>query len=394
MSEKQSEGSLGRLSTTQSQALASLASSFPQAAEVANLNGKNLTLWGVSLDGLKASSPNTKQSVVLLKFLRARKFDVQASLSMLIACLKWRREMDIDALMAEQFPAELNAGGELYGTDRNGNPVTYNYYGNLDLTRIFDGPDGTGRFVRWRVQLMERAIQQLDFEEGIEQVMQVHDYAGASMFKLSPQVKAATRTIIKLFQDNYPEMLSTKLFLNVPKIMEFAFSIMSAFSDSATRSKFQMVSSANTRATLLNYIEPARLQGRYGGFGKTDTAASGSPAPSPSSAGEAIVKAGATHRVQLDVTSAPATVSYRFVTSYYAVVASTKFVGQGAAAAEQQPATAAGEAKEEEAGGVEVTVTEPGKFVLELKNPGTAGILWAPEIKLWYQITIVPKETL
>ena len=57
--------------------------------------------------------------------------------------------------------------------------MTYNFYGKMNFDEIFSAEDGIDKFVRWRVQLQERAIELLDFESGIEHVMQIHEYAGS-----------------------------------------------------------------------------------------------------------------------------------------------------------------------------------------------------------------------
>ncbi|GFR50148.1 hypothetical protein Agub_g12310 [Astrephomene gubernaculifera] len=214
--------------------------------------------------GDAGSGPSRAQRVVLLKFLRARQWHVAAALTQLVNCLKWRRDFDVAGLSSETFPQQLAAAGQLSGRDRAGNPVTYNYYGtDVDLQSVLSGPGGVASFVRWRVKLMEQAVALLEFEGGIEHVMQVHDYSGASMFRMDAQMKTASREIIKLFQDNYPEMLSAKLFLNVPVVMEFLFSLFTTFSDVNTRAKFTMASPQRSRPLLLRYIDPVQLPERY-----------------------------------------------------------------------------------------------------------------------------------
>ncbi|KXZ42855.1 hypothetical protein GPECTOR_114g306 [Gonium pectorale] len=64
-------------------------------------------------------------------------------------------------------------------------------------------------------------------------------------------------------------MLSAKLFLNVPRIMEFLFGVFSAFSDAATRAKFVVASPARAREVLVRYIDPAQAPCRFGGFLET-----------------------------------------------------------------------------------------------------------------------------
>jgi hypothetical protein len=60
--------------------------------------------------------------------------------------------------------------------------------------------DDTDRFVRWRVQLMERAVRKLNFASGPTAMVQVHDYKGASVMRFDKRVKAASKRIIQIFQ--------------------------------------------------------------------------------------------------------------------------------------------------------------------------------------------------
>jgi hypothetical protein len=63
---------------------------------------------------------------------------------------------------------------------------------------------------------MEKGVKQIDFIN-VDSMIQVHDYNGASLFGRTANTKEATNVLIKLMQDNYPEFLSSKLFVNVPK---------------------------------------------------------------------------------------------------------------------------------------------------------------------------------
>lgn len=56
---------------------------------------------------------------------------------------------------------------------------------------------------------MERGVQLIDFENTDSMVV-IHDYKGASLFGRTANAKAATKEIIKIMQDNYPEFLVRK----------------------------------------------------------------------------------------------------------------------------------------------------------------------------------------
>lgn len=56
---------------------------------------------------------------------------------------------------------------------------------------------------------MEKGVKQVDFVN-TDSMVQVHDYKDASIFGRTANTKKATNTLIKLMQDNYPELLVSK----------------------------------------------------------------------------------------------------------------------------------------------------------------------------------------
>ncbi|KXS09405.1 CRAL/TRIO domain-containing protein [Gonapodya prolifera JEL478] len=255
-------GFLDDLSPEQETGLSTLIAKLTNDLPQSGLNDDDLDLWEVSVKDL--SKPTKAQKVVLLKFLRAREFDIDKSKDMLLATLKWRKEYNMKGLLSETFDPAFHQAGYLFGKDRKGHPVTYNTYGQLNYDVIFKG--GVDTFIRWRIQLMEKAVALLDFENGIERVTQVHDYSGVSFFGMNADVRAASKVIIEKFQDNYPEFLERKFFLHIPTLMEWIFGVLSRLSSARTLAKFSMVGPGSVRSTLLQFIAPTELPAVYGGF--------------------------------------------------------------------------------------------------------------------------------
>eukprot|EP00123_Amoebidium_parasiticum_P011221 comp20584_c0_seq1/m.26510 comp20584_c0_seq1/g.26510 ORF comp20584_c0_seq1/g.26510 comp20584_c0_seq1/m.26510 type:complete len:371 (-) comp20584_c0_seq1:207-1319(-) len=262
-------GYLGNLTPKQEEALEAFRKAIPAELQKHKFEKEDLELWAASLSDLE-NSFGVKEKVVLLKYLRAREFEMEKSLEMIVNTLKWRKEFNVKALSGETFPSAFDSLGCVYGTDRNNQPVTYNFYGTLDSKAVFEDQGGIDMFVRWRVQLMERAIERLDFENGREEVAQIHDYAGASMMSMDKSMKAASKTIIALFQDHYPEFLSKKLFINVPFVMEKLYAFFSILAPPRTRAKFTMISAGNVRSSLIEMIDPTNLPSKYGGFATSE----------------------------------------------------------------------------------------------------------------------------
>lgn len=238
---------------------------FAEAYHPDDLNATSapIQLWGVTIDP-EAPHNDAKVSVILMKFLRARELNVEAAHSMLAATLRWRDEFNVDEDVAEDFPKEVfGKVAYIRGKDKHGRPVTYNLYGGKNIKEVFS--DVT-RFTRWRVSFMEKSIRLLDFETQ-DQMIQIHDYAGASFFGRDSNQKAAASEATNIFQNHYPEFLARKFFINVPTLLSWIFWIFKPLISPKTLSKMSVVGSGKTTvaAALLPLISPEELPRRYGG---------------------------------------------------------------------------------------------------------------------------------
>lgn len=172
------------------------------------------SMWGVPLLG----SEDERTDVILLKFLRARDFRVQDALTMLLKCLDWRKDFGADCILEE----ELGSFKELEGVvafmhkyDRAGHPACYNAYGIFKdkemYDKIFGDDEKLKKFLRWRVQILERGIKLLNFKPGgVNSIIQVTDLKDMPKREL----RVVSNHILSLFQDNYPEMVARKVFLS------------------------------------------------------------------------------------------------------------------------------------------------------------------------------------
>ncbi|KIM22854.1 hypothetical protein M408DRAFT_28393 [Serendipita vermifera MAFF 305830] len=235
------------------------------AEEVYEDNTKHITLWGVELS---PTHPTAESSVVLVKFLRAREGDLKAAEAMLIATLKWRREFKVDDLKTENFPEDVfGKVGVISGKDKDGRPVTYNFYGAVDPNVVFKDVD---QFIRWRVNLMEKGISLINFST-VDSMVQVHDYAGVSLMGgRTPNSKAAAGKASQIFADYYPELLHKKFFVSVPVLLTWIFYTFTKLLSPATQNKMSVVGSgpATIAAALHPIIDDAELPKRYGGAGE------------------------------------------------------------------------------------------------------------------------------
>ncbi|KAF2309299.1 hypothetical protein GH714_001542 [Hevea brasiliensis] len=126
---------------------------------------KDISLWGVPL---LPSKGDDRTDTVLLKLLRAREFKTTDAFEMLKNILKWRKENKIDSILEADIEANLGSMAYMQGNDRDGHPICFNIFavfGNDELYgKAFE--EKRVKFMRGRIQLMEKGIQKLDFKPG------------------------------------------------------------------------------------------------------------------------------------------------------------------------------------------------------------------------------------
>ncbi|RHZ83437.1 hypothetical protein Glove_94g27 [Diversispora epigaea] len=102
----------------------------------------------------------------------------------------------------------------------------------------------------------------------VDQIIQVHDYNTVSMTSYDATAKAASKSITQILQDNYPEFLAVKLFINIPWWGDYVFKFISIFLSEQTKKKFIVTSSSGVKDQLTNFIDENNLPNFYGGYSK------------------------------------------------------------------------------------------------------------------------------
>ncbi|XP_062094951.1 patellin-6 [Humulus lupulus] len=320
------------------------------------------SMWSIPLLG-----GDEKADVILLKFLRARDFRVADSFNMLSKCLAWRKEFGADVVLDEELGFKELEGVVAYmqGYDREGHPVCYNAYGvfrDKDMyERIFGDEDKLKKFLKWRVQVLERGINLLHFKPGgVNSLIQVTDLKDMPKREL----RVASNQILSLFQDNYPEMVARKIFINVPWYFSMLYSVFSPFLTQRTKSKFVISKEGNVAETLYKFIRPEDVPVQYGGLSRPSDFQNGPPKP----ASEFTVKGGEKVNIQIEGIEAGATITWDIVVGGWDLEYSAEFVpcneGSYTIAVEKTRKVN----PSEEAIHNSFTSKEPGKLVLSVDN--------------------------
>ncbi|CAI7673110.1 hypothetical protein N7533_009694 [Penicillium manginii] len=195
---------------------------------------------------------------LLLRFLRARKWDVGKAFTMLATNILWRKEMEVDddilpkgelyaleqsrddKLSSKEkkegndFIAQLKTGKSfLHGFDRQGRPVNY-----VRVKIHKPGAQSEEVLERYIVHVIEST--RLIVAPPVETGTIVFDMTG---FGLSNMEYQPVKFIIKCFEANYPESLGQLLIHNAPWIFSGIWKLIHGWMDPVVASKVHFTKS-------------------------------------------------------------------------------------------------------------------------------------------------------
>ncbi|KAJ4972212.1 hypothetical protein NE237_005311 [Protea cynaroides] len=291
-----------------------------QLKEKLSVSHGSESMWGIPLLG-----GDDKADVILLKFLRARDFKVVDTFTMLDKCLDWRKEFGAEDIVDEDLGFKELEGvvAYMHAYDREGHPVCYNAYGVFKdkemYDKIFGDEEKLKKFLRWRVQVLERGINLLHFKPGgVNSLIQVTDLKDMPKSEL----RVASNQILSMFQDNYPEMVARKIFINVPWYFSMMYSMFSPFLTQRTKSKFVIAKEGNVAESLFKFIRPENVPVQYGGLSRTGDSQNGPP----KEASEFTVRGGEKVKLEIDGIEDGASITWEIVVGGWDLEYSAEFV--------------------------------------------------------------------
>ncbi|KAJ0086027.1 hypothetical protein Patl1_07201 [Pistacia atlantica] len=237
----------------------------PKEEEAIPIQPEEVFIWGIPLLG------DEKSDTILLKFLRARDFKVKDAFTMIKNTVRWRKEFGVDYLLEEDLGNEWDKVVFMHGFDKEGHPVCYNVFGEFQNKELYQNTfaddEKRTKFLRWRIQLLEKSIRKLDFSpSGICTLVQVNDLKNFSGLKR--ELRLATNQALQLLQDNYPEFVAKQVFINVPWWYLAFNRMISPFFTQRTKSKFVFAGPSKSSDALFKYIAPEQVPVQYGGLSR------------------------------------------------------------------------------------------------------------------------------
>jgi len=188
---------------------------------------------------------NMPSDTMLLRFLRAREFNIEKAREMLSASLTWRKKHQVDKVLSEyeipQVVRDHFPGGWHYN-DKDGRPLYILRLGMVDVKGLLKslGEDGIFRLTlhvcEEGLRLAEEATMQ--FGHPVTTWTLLLDLEGLNMRHLwRPGIRALLR-IIEIVEANYPETMGRVLIIRAPRVFPVIWTLVRPFIDERTCSKF------------------------------------------------------------------------------------------------------------------------------------------------------------
>jgi len=210
----------------------------------------------------------------LLRFLRAREYELDKAVSMFLDHLQWRQENRVDHILHEFDFKEREEFLSIYPqgyhkTDKKGHPVYIQHLGRVDMPKIRQVSTDE-RTVKYHIQEYERCLKTIFpicsrvAGRQIDKSFAIMDVKGVGFYHLTKDVRQMLATVTKIDQDNYPETLYHTCIINAPAAFRAIWAIVKPMLNARTQAKVE-VCPRDYLPSLLQWIDIEDIPEYLGG---------------------------------------------------------------------------------------------------------------------------------
>ena len=209
----------------------------------------------------------------LLRFLRARDYNLRRAGAMFINHLAWREAYGVDDILEKEFPereAILRLFPQGYhGCCKEGRPIYIQHLGSVDLQELTQVASEE-RVVQLFIQEYEKFLRiklpaaSLACGHFVDQSFTVLDVKGVGVWQIAGQKSRLIKKILSISQDNYPELMGRMFIINAPAVFKMMFGVFKPLIGARTLKKVEMHGKSYL-SKLLGHADSAQLPMDVGG---------------------------------------------------------------------------------------------------------------------------------